>query len=113
MNLHEYQSKALFSQYGISVPENRVINKQSQVKTKLDELGGPRWVVKAQVHAGGRGATRRGGLRDCLFGLVSDDALLRHHSNGEYHLAASVSSADVFHVSGRGAVVLGAERAVP
>ncbi len=61
MNLHEYQSKALFTQYGIAVPENRVINKQSQVKAKLDELGGPRWVVKAQVHAGGRG--KAGGVK--------------------------------------------------
>lgn len=61
MNLHEYQSKALFSEYGIAVPENRVINDQSQIKAKLDELGGSRWVVKAQVHAGGRG--KAGGVK--------------------------------------------------
>lgn len=61
MNLHEYQSKALFSQYGITVPENRVISEQSQVKENLNALGGERWVVKAQVHAGGRG--KAGGVK--------------------------------------------------
>lgn len=61
MNLHEYQSKALFTEYGIAVPENRVINNQSEINTKLNELGGSRWVVKAQVHAGGRG--KAGGVK--------------------------------------------------
>ena len=61
MNLHEYQSKTLFSEYGIAVPEFRVINQASQVKEKLAELGGQRWVVKAQVHAGGRG--KAGGVK--------------------------------------------------
>lgn len=61
MNLHEYQSKTLFAEYGIAVPEFRVINQRSQVKAKLDELGGKRWVVKAQVHAGGRG--KAGGVK--------------------------------------------------
>ena len=61
MNLHEYQSKTLFSEYGIAVPEFRVISQRSQVKAKLDELGGKRWVVKAQVHAGGRG--KAGGVK--------------------------------------------------
>ena len=61
MNLHEYQSKTLFSEYGIAVPEFRVISQSSQVKAKLDELGGERWVVKAQVHAGGRG--KAGGVK--------------------------------------------------
>ncbi len=61
MNLHEYQSKTLFAEYGIAVPEFRVISQSSQVKAKLDELGGERWVVKAQVHAGGRG--KAGGVK--------------------------------------------------
>jgi len=61
MNLHEYQSKTLFSEYGIAVPEFRVINHSSQVKATLDALGGNRWVVKAQVHAGGRG--KAGGVK--------------------------------------------------
>lgn len=61
MNLHEYQSKALFAQYGIAVPENRVISNVSEVNTTLNELAGDRWVVKAQVHAGGRG--KAGGVK--------------------------------------------------
>lgn len=61
MNLHEYQSKTLFNEYGIAVPEFRVISQRSQVAAKLDELGGNRWVVKAQVHAGGRG--KAGGVK--------------------------------------------------
>ena len=61
MNLHEYQSKTLLAEYGIAVPEFRVISQSSQVKAKLDELGGERWVVKAQVHAGGRG--KAGGVK--------------------------------------------------
>lgn len=61
MNLHEYQSKTLFADYGIAVPQFRVINQRSQVKAMLDELGGDRWVVKAQVHAGGRG--KAGGVK--------------------------------------------------
>ena len=67
MNLHEYQSKTLFSEYSIAVPEFRVINQRSQVKAKLDELGGKRWVAKAQVHAGGRG--KAGGVK-----ITSDKA---------------------------------------
>ena len=61
MNLHEYQSKALFAEYKIAVPEHRVINQVSQIKSTLAELGGKRWVVKAQVHAGGRG--KAGGVK--------------------------------------------------
>ena len=61
MNLHEHQSKTLFSEYDIAVPEFRIIDQVSQVKAKLAELGGKRWVVKAQVHAGGRG--KAGGVK--------------------------------------------------
>ncbi|MDH5395415.1 MAG: ADP-forming succinate--CoA ligase subunit beta [Gammaproteobacteria bacterium] len=61
MNLHEYQSKTLFAQYNIAVPEHRVISQLSEVNDKLSELGGQRWVVKAQVHAGGRG--KAGGVK--------------------------------------------------
>lgn len=61
MNLHEYQSKALFSQYGIAVPENRVISDSADVESSLEAIGGDKWVVKAQVHAGGRG--KAGGVK--------------------------------------------------
>ena len=61
MNLHEYQSKTLFSEYGIAVPKHAVVSESAQVKATLAELGGSRWVVKAQVHAGGRG--KAGGVK--------------------------------------------------
>ena len=61
MNLHEYQAKALFQQYGIPVPRFSVIDQAAQATTTATELGGKRWVAKAQVHAGGRG--KAGGVR--------------------------------------------------
>jgi succinyl-CoA synthetase beta subunit len=55
MNLHEHQAKALFATYGIPVPSGRVADTASAAETAARALGGGRWVVKAQVHAGGRG----------------------------------------------------------
>src|SRR5258708_32458989 len=55
MNLHEYQSKQLFAQYGIPVPEGRVASSPEEAVAAARALGGSLWVVKAQVHAGGRG----------------------------------------------------------
>lgn len=55
MHLHEYQAKQLFARYGVTVPEGYMVE---SVKTALEtakKLGGDRWVIKAQVHAGGRG----------------------------------------------------------
>ncbi|MED5534957.1 MAG: ADP-forming succinate--CoA ligase subunit beta [Pseudomonadota bacterium] len=61
MNLHEYQSKALFTEFGIPVPEGRVASTPEEAVEAAKKLGGELWVVKAQVHAGGRG--RAGGIR--------------------------------------------------
>jgi len=61
MNLHEYQSKNLFKQYGMPVPESRVVSSAGDVHAAIDALSGERWVVKAQVHAGGRG--KAGGVK--------------------------------------------------
>ncbi|MFQ5488185.1 MAG: ADP-forming succinate--CoA ligase subunit beta [Gammaproteobacteria bacterium] len=61
MNLHEYQAKDLFASYGIQVPPHRVIKDLGEVAPALEELGGERWVVKAQAHAGGRG--KAGGVK--------------------------------------------------
>ncbi len=55
MNLHEYQAKQVFADYGIPVPENRTITSVDQIAQAVEELGGSEWMVKAQVHAGGRG----------------------------------------------------------
>ena len=61
MNLHEYQAKILFSEYGIPVPRGNAAHSVEGALEITAELGGNRWVVKAQVHAGGRG--KAGGVR--------------------------------------------------
>jgi len=63
MNLHEYQSKQLFSEYGIPVPAGRIASTAEEAVKATRELGGNVWVVKAQVHAGGRG--KAGGVKLC------------------------------------------------
>lgn len=55
MNLHEYQAKGLFREYGISVSKGIPVNNCNAIKEAINSLEGNRWVVKAQVHAGGRG----------------------------------------------------------
>ena len=55
MNLHEYQSKQLFTDYGIPIPAGRAARTAEDAGRIATELGGNCWVVKAQVHAGGRG----------------------------------------------------------
>src|SRR3990167_2658668 len=61
MNLHEYQAKNLLRQYGVSVPDGEVVFNPEEVKEAAMRLGGKAWVVKAQVHAGGRG--KAGGVK--------------------------------------------------
>ena len=55
MNIHEYQAKALLREFGVPVSRGVAIIKLSDADTAADELGGPVWVVKSQIHAGGRG----------------------------------------------------------
>ena len=55
MNLHEYQAKSLFREYGISVSKGIPVISSSKIKEAINSLKGDRWIVKAQVHAGGRG----------------------------------------------------------
>ena len=55
MNLHEYQGKLLFAQYNLPISKGKVIFKSSDAENVCNEIGGSKWVVKAQVHAGGRG----------------------------------------------------------
>ena len=61
MNLHEYQSKKLFDDYAIPVPKGVVAHSPAEATRAAKELGGKLWVVKAQVHAGGRG--KAGGVK--------------------------------------------------
>ena len=55
MNLHEYQSKQLFSDFGIPVPKGVLVEEMSQFQHEISQLKSKKYVVKAQVHAGGRG----------------------------------------------------------
>ena len=55
MNIHEYQAKALLKSYGAPVSDGRAVLKAEDAKTAAGEMDGPLWVVKAQIHAGGRG----------------------------------------------------------
>ena len=58
MNIHEYQAKALLKQYGAPVSEGRAVLNADEAEAKARELPGPLWVVKSQIHAGGRGKGR-------------------------------------------------------
>jgi succinyl-CoA synthetase beta subunit len=61
MNIHEYQAKQVLSQFGVPVPRGHVAFSADEAVKAAEELGGPVWVVKAQIHAGGRG--KGGGVK--------------------------------------------------
>ena len=61
MNLHEYQAKQLFGEYGIPPPAGQAVSNVAEATRAAEALGGQSWVVKAQVHAGGRG--KAGGVK--------------------------------------------------
>ncbi|MEO1689689.1 MAG: ATP-grasp domain-containing protein, partial [Pseudomonadota bacterium] len=71
MNIHEYQAKQLLKEYGCPVAEGQPVLRAEEAKTAAGALDGPLWVVKAQIHAGGRGkgsfkeesAGEKGGVR--------------------------------------------------
>ena len=72
MNIHEYQAKTLLGKFGVAVPRGGVAFTPEEAENVARELGGPIWVVKSQIHAGGRGAGRfkddpdgEGGVRLC------------------------------------------------
>ena len=61
MNLHEYQGKQLFAQYGLPVSKGYAVDTPEAAVEAVNKIGGDKWVVKAQVHAGGRG--KAGGVK--------------------------------------------------
>jgi succinyl-CoA synthetase beta subunit len=70
MNIHEYQAKSLLAKFGVAVPRGAVAYTPEEAESAARDLGGPVWVVKSQIHAGGRGAGRfqddpdgKGGVR--------------------------------------------------
>jgi len=87
LNLHEYQSKALFAEYGIPVPRGTIAATPAEARRAAETLGGKLWVVKAQVHAGGRG--KAGGVK-----------LARSVAEVERHAQAMLGQRLVTHQSG-------------
>ena len=73
MKIHEYQAKDVLRQYGVAVPEGRVCFSVDEAVAVAEELGGRKWVVKAQIHAGGRG--KGGGVK-----LADSIAEVRSHA---------------------------------
>ncbi|HAJ90663.1 MAG TPA: succinate--CoA ligase subunit beta, partial [Rhodospirillaceae bacterium] len=72
MNIHEYQAKELLAKYGVAVPKGIAAMSVAEAVAAVDQLPGPLYVVKSQIHAGGRGAgkftnnpTGKGGVRLC------------------------------------------------
>ena len=95
MNLHEYQSKGLFAEYGIAVPGGVAAETPEAAVQAAEQLGGELWVVKAQVHAGGRG--KAGGVklartldevRDYAAGMLG--TMLVTHQSGPEGLPVNV-----------------------
>ena len=67
MDIHEYQAKKILSDFGIGIPRGGIAYSPENAEYKAKEIGGSRWVVKAQVHSGARG--KAGGI------IVCNDAL--------------------------------------
>jgi malate-CoA ligase subunit beta len=63
MDIHEYQAKEILSEFGVPVPRGGLAYSPEQAAYRAREIGGERWVVKAQIHAGGRG--KAGGIKLC------------------------------------------------
>lgn len=63
MDIHEYQAKEILANFGVAVPDGALAYSPEQATYRARELGGERWVVKAQIHAGGRG--KAGGVKIC------------------------------------------------
>jgi succinyl-CoA synthetase beta subunit len=61
MNIHEYQAKSILAEYNVPVPAGIVVDSLKEAKSAVTKLGGHQWVVKAQIHAGGRG--KAGGVK--------------------------------------------------
>ncbi|MEC9395027.1 MAG: ATP-grasp domain-containing protein, partial [Actinomycetota bacterium] len=63
MDIHEYQAKALLSDYGVPIATGGLAYRPEQAAYRAKEIGGDKWVVKAQIHSGARG--KAGGIKVC------------------------------------------------
>ena len=90
MNFHEYQAKQLFADYGIAVPTGRVARTPDEAVEAAKAIGGDAWMVKAQIHAGGRG--KAGGVKYCkTFDDVKQSAAAMLGTKMETYQSAGVA----------------------
>src|SRR5689334_25153803 len=75
MNIHEFQAKEILKRFGVAVPQGIVATTAEEAKAAAQQLGGGVAVVKAQIHAGGRG--KGGGVKVCKSGSEVQDAARR------------------------------------
>ena len=97
MNIHEYQAKALLRSYGAPVSQGRVVFKGDEAKTAAGELDGPLWVVKAQIHAGGRG---KGSFKEASAGDKGGVRLAKSVEEAADHAGAMLGRTLVTHQTG-------------
>jgi succinyl-CoA synthetase beta subunit len=91
MNIHEYQAKAVLKSFGAPVADGRPVLKKEDIEAAVNALPGPLWVVKSQIHAGGRGkgkfeeaaAGEKGGVR---LGFSKEEAIAHAHQMFGNHL---------------------------
>jgi len=96
LNIHEYQAKQVFAKYGVPTPKGIIAETVEQAVANAKELGGPIWVVKAQIHAGGRGLG--GGVKlaksidevEKLAGEILGMTLVTHQTGPEGKLVQKV-----------------------
>ena len=81
MDIHEYQAKKILSGFGVTIPRGGIAYSPENAENKARELGGSKWVVKAQVHSGARG--KAGGIIVCNSALEVAQAAKKLNSSLE------------------------------
>ncbi len=97
MNIHEYQAKALLRSYGLPVSDGRVVLRAEDAKTAAGAMDGPLWVVKAQIHAGGRG---KGKFKEAAAGEKGGVRIAKSVEEAAEHAAAMLGRTLVTHQTG-------------
>ncbi|WP_333830410.1 ADP-forming succinate--CoA ligase subunit beta [Pararhodobacter sp.] len=97
MNIHEYQAKALLRSYGVPVSDGRVVFRAEEAKSAAGEMDGPLWVVKAQIHAGGRG---KGKFKEASAGEKGGVRLAKSVEEAAEHANAMLGRTLVTHQTG-------------
>jgi succinyl-CoA synthetase beta subunit len=97
MNIHEYQAKGLLRDYGAPVSDGVAVTRAEEAKAAAGRLDGPIWVVKAQIHAGGRG---KGSFKEADAGEQGGVRLARSVEEAEAHARAMLGRTLVTHQTG-------------